>query len=146
MNQIKSIQRINERELENGIMDSERSWHHQYKDQAYVYIGGLNKELTEGDILTVFSQYGIPVDIYLVRDKVTGDSKGFAYLKYEDQRSTILAVDNLNGSTIGGRKIQVDHTSFDPRDDAEEYRNAVQDELDKDFVYKPTKSITHKNP
>jgi RNA recognition motif-containing protein len=32
------------------------------------------------------------VDVNLVRDKGTGKSKGFAFLAYEDQRSTILAV------------------------------------------------------
>lgn len=136
MNQIKSIQRINESELEQGILEPEKSWHHRYVDQAYIYIGGLNKELTEGDILTIFSQYGIPVDIFLVRDRQTGDSRGFAYLKYEDQRSTILAVDNLNGSKIGGRIIQVDHVVFEPRHDTKEYRDAVKVELDNDIVTK----------
>ena len=38
------------------------------------------------------------MDINLVRDKTTGKSKGFAFLAYEDQRSTILAVDNFNGA------------------------------------------------
>ena len=35
-----------------------------------------------------------------MRDKETGRSKGFAFLKYEDQRSTILAVDNFNGAKV----------------------------------------------
>lgn len=40
------------------------------------------------------------MSINLVRDKKTGKSKGFAFLCYEDQRSTILAVDNLNGIKV----------------------------------------------
>jgi len=39
-------------------------------------------------------------DINLVRDEDTGKSKGFAFLKYEDSRSCILAVDNLTGSKV----------------------------------------------
>jgi RNA recognition motif-containing protein len=39
-------------------------------------------------------------DIHLVRDKGSGKSKGFAFLKYEDQRSTVLAVDNFNGIKV----------------------------------------------
>lgn len=39
-------------------------------------------------------------DIHLVRDKGSGKSKGFAFVKYEDQRSTVLAVDNFNGSKV----------------------------------------------
>ena len=51
--------------------------------------------MNEGDIVTVLSQFGEIVDCRLIRDKETGKSKGFAYLAYEDQRSTDLAVDNL---------------------------------------------------
>lgn len=94
--------------------------------------GGFPYELTEGDIICVFSQYvyfalhhtpllcsllfslttvketrsllchryGEVVNINLVRDKKTGKSKGFCFLCYEDQRSTILAVDNFNGIKV----------------------------------------------
>jgi RNA recognition motif-containing protein len=40
------------------------------------------------------------VDINLVRDKSSGKFKGYGFLCYEDQRSTILAVDNLNGIKV----------------------------------------------
>ena len=43
------------------------------------------------------------------RDEKTGKSKGFAFVCYLDQRSTILAVDNLNGSKVLGRILRVDH-------------------------------------
>lgn len=137
MNQIKSIERINNAELEQGILSPEKSWHEEYRNQAYIFVGGLNRELTEADILTVFSQYGSPVDLKLVRDKETGSSKGFAYLKYEDQRSTILAIDNLNGVRIAGRVIKVDHAFYEPREDDWEYMEAMSQELAKDKVQTP---------
>ncbi|KAF9356540.1 hypothetical protein BGX26_005142 [Mortierella sp. AD094] len=90
-------------------MSSSGSWHEQYKDSAHVFVGGLPFNLTEGDILCVLSQFGEIAGINLVRDKDSGKSKGFAFLKYVDQRSTVLAVDNMNGSKIGGRVIRVDH-------------------------------------
>lgn len=37
------------------------------------------------------------MNINLVRDKKTGKPKGFCFLCYENQKSTVLAVDNLNG-------------------------------------------------
>ena len=43
------------------------------------------------------------------RDKETGGTKGFAFLLYEDQRSTVLAVDNLNGAKVLDRTLRVDH-------------------------------------
>ncbi|MCL4116685.1 UNVERIFIED_CONTAM: hypothetical protein GTU68_045488 [Idotea baltica] len=54
--------------------------------------------MNEGDIAIVFSEFGEIVDIRLVRDKKTGKSKGFGFLAYENQRSTVLAVDNFNGT------------------------------------------------
>jgi RNA-binding motif X-linked protein 2 len=57
----------------------------------------------------VFSEFGEIVDLRLMRDKETGKSRGFAFLAYQDQRSTILAVDNFNGVEICGRVLRVDH-------------------------------------
>lgn len=51
-------------------------------------------------MLRVCCRYGEVVNINLVRDKKTGKSKGFCFLCYEDQRSTILAVDNFNGIKV----------------------------------------------
>ena len=45
----------------------------------------------------------------LPRDKNTGKTRGFGFLMYEDQRSTILAVDNLNGAKVLDRTLRVDH-------------------------------------
>jgi len=49
------------------------------------------------------------MDVNLPRDKETGKTKGFGFLMYEDQRSTILAVDNLNGAKVLDRTLRVDH-------------------------------------
>ncbi|KAK2197215.1 bifunctional RNA recognition motif domain/RNA-binding domain superfamily/Nucleotide-binding alpha-beta plait domain superfamily [Babesia duncani] len=103
---ISAVERLSEIELQKGII-GEASWHYRYKDSCYIFIGGLDKRMTEGDIIIVFSQYGDPIDINLKRDKKTG--KLFYTPSYRDQRSTILAVDNFNGSTILGRRIRVDH-------------------------------------
>ena len=119
MNTIREIQSLNKRELENNV-SVEGSWHRDFDDTAYIYIGGLPFDLSEGDIITIFSQYGEPVYVNLIRDKETGKSKGFAFLKYEDQRSTDLAVDNLGGATVLGRTLKVDHTRYKRKDDEEE--------------------------
>jgi len=119
MNSIRQIAALNKRELEAGISPS-ASWHADYRDTAYIYVGGLPFELSEGDVITIFSQYGEPVFINLIRDKETGKSKGFAFLKYEDQRSCDLAVDNLGGATVMGRVLRVDHTRYKRKDNEED--------------------------
>ncbi|ERE65744.1 RNA-binding motif protein, X-linked 2-like protein [Cricetulus griseus] len=110
LTKVKLINELNEREAQLGVAEKV-SWHSEYKDSAWIFLGGLPYELTEGDIICVFSQYGEIVNINLVRDKKTGKSKGFCFLCYEDQRSTVLAVDNFNGIKIKGRTIRVDHVS-----------------------------------
>ncbi|EGZ09985.1 hypothetical protein PHYSODRAFT_262195 [Phytophthora sojae] len=108
MNVVAEIQRLNERELELNVPLS-ASWHQKYRESAWVYVGGLPFELSEGDVLCVLSQFGEVEDIHLVRDGKTGKPKGFAFLKFEDQRSTVLAVDNLNGFRLLDRVLRVDH-------------------------------------
>ncbi|PWA39234.1 Nucleotide-binding, alpha-beta plait [Artemisia annua] len=117
---VKRIQNINSKEASLGISE-DASWHAKYKDSAYVYVGGIPFDLTEGDLLAVFAQYGEIVDVNLVRDKGTGKSKGFAFVAYEDQRSTVLAVDNLNGAQVLGRIIRVDHvTKYKKKEEEDE--------------------------
>ncbi|KAJ4359011.1 RNA-binding protein Cwf29 [Ascochyta clinopodiicola] len=130
MNSVRAIQQLNKRELEAGI-SPEGSWHTDYRDTAFIYIGGLAFELSEGDIITIFSQYGEPVWVKLARDKETGKSRGFAWIKYEDQRSCDLAVDNLGGATIMDRVIRVDHARYKPRDD-EDMRDNTMGDVDMD--------------
>lgn len=94
---MKNVTKLSELELTRG---GKSSWHDQYKNSAWIFVGGLPYDLTEGDIICVFSQYGEIVNINLVRDKATGKQKGFCFICYEDQRSTVLAVDNLNGIKV----------------------------------------------
>ncbi|KEP62069.1 UNVERIFIED_CONTAM: RNA-binding protein [Hammondia hammondi] len=105
---VQAVWKLNELELRHNLT-GEASWHWQYRESSYIFIGGLDVRLTEGDIIIVFSQWGEPIDIHLVRDKKTGAPKGFCFLAYEDQRSTVLAVDNANGMKLLNGTLRVDH-------------------------------------
>ncbi len=109
MNQIKQIQNLNKKELELGI---KASWHDDYKHSSYIHFSQFHTGLTEGDLICVFSQFGEVIDLLLIRDSVTGKSKGFGFCCYQDQRSTILCVDNLNGATILGRFVKINHVEY----------------------------------
>lgn len=111
MSRIRAISELNRREL--GANETEEgSWHAQYKDSPYIFVGSLPYELSEGDIRAIFSQYrwfcvelltsryGEVVETNLVREKDTGKSKGYAFIRYADYKSTILAVDNFNGISV----------------------------------------------
>ena len=101
---MKNLNKMNDREIEMGIAGTKQSWHWEYKDSAWIFIGGLPYELTgvlislwilngfvkvscpsfpEGDVICVFSQYGEVVHVNLVRDLKTGKSRGFAFVCYQ---------------------------------------------------------------
>ncbi|KAJ1503188.1 hypothetical protein HMI54_004799 [Coelomomyces lativittatus] len=106
---IRAIQKLSESEL---TSTSSASWHDQYKHSPVIFVGGFSSDLSEGDLLTVFSQYGEILNLHLVRDQNQGHrgtSKGFGFIKYEDVRSTILAVDNLNHALLLDKRLRVDH-------------------------------------
>lgn len=119
MNAIRQTTLLNKRELENAIPPS-ASWHVDYRDTAWIYVGGLPLDLSEGDVVTIFSQFGNPTHLNMIRDKETGKTKGFGFLKYEDQRSCDLAVDNLGGADVLGRLLRVDHTRYKRREGEDE--------------------------
>jgi len=133
MNSIRQTEQLNKLELEKCV-PPEGSWHRDYSDTAFIHIGGLDDRLTEGDIIVIFSQYGEPVFLNLVRDKETGKSKGFAFLKYEDQRSCDLAVDNLSGAKVRDRLLSVNHTRYKKRENEDMSDNT------RAFAPRPTES------
>jgi len=53
---MKNQQKMNERELSLGLTGTSSSWHREYDDSAWVYVGGLPYDLTEGDVICIFSQ------------------------------------------------------------------------------------------
>ena len=72
LNQLK----MNEKELAAGVSGTKSSWHTEYKDSAWIFLGGLPYEMTEGDIICMFSQYGEPVRRVIL--------SGFSSLKVYD--------------------------------------------------------------
>jgi len=138
LTKIRLINELNEKELRAGTKP-EASWHTQYKDSAWIYAGNMPYNLTEGDLLTVFSQYGEIANINLVRDRETGKSKGFCFVCYEDQRSTILAVDNFNGMELCGRPVRVDHV--------EEYKvPKIHDDMEPEIKKLKIEGVAPKTP
>ncbi|XP_049534935.1 RNA-binding motif protein, X-linked 2 isoform X2 [Anopheles darlingi] len=55
MTNMKNVQKLSDQDLKLG---GKNSWHDQYRDSAWIFVGGLPYDLTEGDVICVFSQYG----------------------------------------------------------------------------------------
>ncbi|HCM41723.1 MAG TPA: RNA-binding protein [Candidatus Omnitrophica bacterium] len=73
---------------------------------AKLYVGNLSWQATDEDIKGAFSKYGNLVEASVVRDRFSGRSKGFAFVRFENSESAEKALE-LNGQDFMGRKLMV---------------------------------------
>ena len=117
MNKIKQINQINQKELASSTTTYKSSWHYDYRDTNYIFINNIPTSIKAHDLVIIFSQYGIPTHLNLVHSREGVDDgnqqhRGFAFLKYANFKSCILAIDNFNGIKIGDRLLVVDHCYY----------------------------------
>ncbi|KAL3814414.1 hypothetical protein ACJIZ3_015682 [Penstemon smallii] len=66
------------------------------------------------DLFPLFDKYGKVVDIFIPRDRRTGESRGFAFVRYKYQDEAQKAVDKLDGRVVDGREIAVQFAKYGP--------------------------------
>ena len=73
-----------------------------------LYIGNLPFSATEEQLNEWFSQVGVtPSGVNLIRDRFTGQSRGFAFVEVNNDEDADRAVNSLNGQNFGGRNLVV---------------------------------------
>jgi hypothetical protein len=73
-----------------------------------LYIGNLPFSATEDQLQEWFSQIGVtPSGVNLIRDRFTGQSRGFAFVEVNSDEDADRAVNSLNGQNFGGRNLVV---------------------------------------
>ena len=73
-----------------------------------LYIGNLPFSATEDQLNEWFSQVGVtPSGVNLIRDRFTGQSRGFAFVEVTNDEDADRAVNSLNGQNFGGRNLVV---------------------------------------
>ena len=60
-----------------------------------------SKTHKEEEIREAFQMYGNMEDVWMVKDRMTKENKGICYVKYEKASSAALAIESLDGRTIG---------------------------------------------
>ncbi len=72
-----------------------------------IYVGNLSYQVREEEINTMFASYGQVDLVKLVKDRETGNSKGFAFVEMSNAEEANAAIEGLNGKEISGRKVVV---------------------------------------
>jgi cold-inducible RNA-binding protein len=72
-----------------------------------LYVGNLDYATTEGVLSELFGTLGEVVSVNLVTDRMTGRSRGFAFVEMAEASAAQQAIGQLNGKTVGERQIKV---------------------------------------
>jgi RNA recognition motif-containing protein len=72
-----------------------------------LYVGNLPYETTESDLQTLFAATGQVSTINIVRDRATGQARGFAFVEMTDAEGAQRAISQLDKHQYGGRSLTV---------------------------------------
>ncbi|MBN1622441.1 MAG: RNA-binding protein [Endomicrobiales bacterium] len=81
-----------------------------------IYIGNLSQEVLEDELKGLFEPFGIVSNINIIKDKSTGQPKGFAFLEVEGKAKGFNAINELNGKEVKEKKIIVKRARNKPQD------------------------------
>ena len=72
-----------------------------------LYVGSLPYSTSESDLRALFCDFGDIDELLLVKDRHTGESKGFGFIEMKRNSDADKAIKALNGSVFQGRNIKV---------------------------------------
>ncbi|HOW57993.1 MAG TPA: RNA-binding protein [Smithellaceae bacterium] len=72
-----------------------------------LYVGNLSYKITDEDLRTNFSEAGEVASAAIIKDKFTGESKGFGFVEMKTEEGAAEAIKKFNGGTLDGKAITV---------------------------------------
>ena len=72
-----------------------------------IYVGNLPREVTEDELKKAFEEFGQVESVNIIKDKYSGDSKGFGFVQMPSKDEGQSAIDNLNGKELQGKPLNV---------------------------------------
>jgi len=76
-------------------------------NQNRLFVGNLSYQTMENDLQDHFSQAGVVTSVNLMLDKVTGKSRGFAFIEFATPEEASKAVEQLHNKEFQGRALTV---------------------------------------
>jgi cold-inducible RNA-binding protein len=72
-----------------------------------LYVGNLSFSATESDLRELFAPHGTVTDVHLVTDRMSGQSRGFAFVTMGNRNEGQAAISALEGHSVDGRNLTV---------------------------------------
>jgi RNA recognition motif-containing protein len=73
-----------------------------------IYIGNLSHDATEVDLRQAFEAFGQVESINIVKDRFSGESRGFAFVEMPSRNEAQAAITGLSGKSVKGQSVTVD--------------------------------------
>lgn len=73
-----------------------------------LFVGSLSWNTNDDGLHQAFAQFGEVSEAKVITDRMTGRSRGFGFVTFEDDAAADAAVEALNGTELDGRTIRVD--------------------------------------
>ncbi len=80
-----------------------------------IYVGNLSSQATEENIRQAFEAFGQVSSANIIKDKYSGQSRGFGFVEMPDKTEAQAAIQNLNGKDLLGQPLNVNEAR--PRND-----------------------------
>lgn len=72
-----------------------------------IHVGNLSRETAESDLRQAFEGHGQVSSVNIIKDKYSGESKGFGFVEMPTQVQAEAAISNLHGKEMNGRTLSV---------------------------------------
>jgi RNA recognition motif-containing protein len=72
-----------------------------------IYVGNLSRDITEGDLRKAFEAFGQVATVSIIKDRYSGESRGFAFIEMPSKSEAQAAISGLNGTSLGERTLSV---------------------------------------
>ena len=72
-----------------------------------LYVGNLSPKVTDADLKANFSEAGSVLSVRIIKDKFSGQSKGFGFVEMESEEGAKEAITRFNGGQLDGQTIVV---------------------------------------
>jgi RNA recognition motif-containing protein len=72
-----------------------------------IYVGNLSYGMREDALRELFEQFGEVTSVKIVKDRMTGRSRGFGFVEMAEKGEGEKAIETLNGTEVDGRNLRV---------------------------------------
>jgi RNA recognition motif-containing protein len=72
-----------------------------------IYVGNLSREVTEEELRQAFETFGQVTSVNIIKDRYSGESRGFGFVEMAMKSEAQAAISGLNGTSLGERTLSV---------------------------------------